>query len=173
MRLEVEKLPPVFSLARTFTPEELNWDDAEIALAAPLEVAGTIKRQGTSLHLAGNLHTSLKVACDRCLQLAQVAVKTKFEETLRPLDASGQHATNQAEELRAEDLQTDFYDGLTLDLGEFLRAEVLLNVPVQVLCRTNCAGLCPHCGANRNTTACACTGKTTDPRWDALKKLRS
>jgi uncharacterized protein len=42
---------------------------------------------------------------------------------------------------------------------------------MQLLCKPECAGLCPQCGTNRNTKPCDCAQKFEDPRWDALKKL--
>lgn len=170
MRLEVEKLPPARSLTHTYTPSELGWEDAEVSLSAPLEVTCTIKRKGWEVRVAGTLQTSISIACDRCLQPAELIVNTAFAETFVPETT---YQPGRTEDLRDEDLQTSSYDGVTLDLAELFRTEILLSVPAQVLCRTACAGLCPQCGVNRNVTACVCAAAPTDPRWDALKKLRS
>jgi uncharacterized protein len=43
---------------------------------------------------------------------------------------------------------------------------------MQILCRDDCKGLCPQCGVNRNHKSCECGG-TSDPRWDALRKLKN
>ncbi len=40
-----------------------------------------------------------------------------------------------------------------------------------LLCRPDCAGLCPHCGTNLNDGACDCEEDRTDPRWDALREV--
>jgi uncharacterized protein len=58
-----------------------------------------------------------------------------------------------------------------LDLRPAMREEWLLAVPAFALCREDCRGLCPSCGADRNTGDCTCL-PTTDPRWDALRNLR-
>jgi len=41
------------------------------------------------------------------------------------------------------------------------------------LCREDCQGLCPVCGADKNTGTCSCEESTPDPRWAALAALKS
>ena len=59
-----------------------------------------------------------------------------------------------------------------LDLRPALREQWLLNVPGYALCRDDCKGLCPTCGAELNVGPCDCASTSADPRWDALRKLR-
>jgi uncharacterized protein len=49
-----------------------------------------------------------------------------------------------------------YYEGDRLDLGDVIREQLFLAAPLSRLCRPDCRGLCPTCGANRNQTACAC-----------------
>jgi len=58
-----------------------------------------------------------------------------------------------------------------LDLEPLARDAVLLELPLAPLCADDCAGLCPTCGANRNTETCGCA-PVGDPRWAALDALR-
>jgi len=53
-----------------------------------------------------------------------------------------------------------------------LREQVLLSLPVRTLCKPDCMGLCPRCGANRNSQPCQCDVGPSDPRWEALAGLR-
>ena len=68
-----------------------------------------------------------------------------------------------------------------LDITEDVRAEILLNLPVNLLCSPDCAGLCPVCGANRNTAPCSCVPsdrsagpppENGDSPWSALDRLK-
>jgi uncharacterized protein len=64
----------------------------------------------------------------------------------------------------------------TLSLNEAIREELILAVPEYVVCRDNCAGLCPECGKDLNEGPCDCRAASTDPRWvqlEALKKRSS
>jgi uncharacterized protein len=46
-------------------------------------------------------------------------------------------------------------------------------LPLKVTCREECKGLCPHCGKNLNQEQCSCSVTVEDPRWAALKEVRS
>jgi uncharacterized protein len=66
-----------------------------------------------------------------------------------------------------------YHDGDWLDLAGEVREVVLLETPTYPLCRSDCAGLCPHCGADRNLGPCGCGAeRPVDPRLAALEALR-
>jgi uncharacterized protein len=58
-----------------------------------------------------------------------------------------------------------------LDLSEVIRQGLWLAIPMEILCRPDCAGLCPRCGGNRNLGECNCDQAAIDPRWGALQAL--
>jgi uncharacterized protein len=58
-----------------------------------------------------------------------------------------------------------------VDLSELIRQTLLVNLPLQPLCRAECAGLCPQCGKNLNEGPCDCPTETVDPRFAALESL--
>jgi uncharacterized protein len=58
-----------------------------------------------------------------------------------------------------------------VDLGPLVRDALVLELPMAPLCREDCAGLCPQCGANRNEGECGCVAPR-DPRWANLDVLR-
>jgi uncharacterized protein len=78
------------------------------------------------------------------------------------------------ERLQADDGEEETYPlaGDTLDLLPLARDAVLLNLAQVPLCRPDCAGLCPTCGADLNVAACDCSPATVDDRWSALDVLR-
>jgi uncharacterized protein len=59
----------------------------------------------------------------------------------------------------------------TIDLGPLVRDAIVLELPMAPLCRDDCRGLCPHCGTDRNESACSCVAPP-DPRWANLDVLR-
>ena len=61
--------------------------------------------------------------------------------------------------------------GEEIDLELPVRDALLLDLPTAPLCREDCAGLCPACGADQNETSCDCDLSIPDPRWDALREL--
>ena len=58
-----------------------------------------------------------------------------------------------------------------IDLNEVVREELILSVPISPLCRIDCKGLCPVCGANRNYVECNHQEEKIDPRLSILKTL--
>jgi uncharacterized protein len=58
-----------------------------------------------------------------------------------------------------------------VNLREAVRQTALTVQPLKPLCRLDCQGLCPQCGANRNETSCGCASDVTDPRWRPLLEL--
>ncbi len=82
--------------------------------------------------------------------------------------------TQHADEVELGETEMDviFLDGDQLDLTDLAAEQVMLSMPMRSLCRSDCAGLCPKCGANRNLdSGCSCEPET-DPRWDALRALQ-
>ena len=111
----------------------------------------------------------LKGACSRCLAPLELPIEIDFQEEFIPVvdPLSGTHiAADEAEDSFVIDAD------LMLDLGEALRQYALISMPGKPLCRPDCAGLCPNCGANLNEGPCACQAETKD-RWQALGALKT
>jgi uncharacterized protein len=74
-------------------------------------------------------------------------------------------------EVAEEDLGVATYEEKEIDLSGIVHDEVLLGLPMNPVCREDCAGLCPTCGQNLNEGDCECP-PASDPRWDALRRLK-
>ncbi len=107
----------------------------------------------------GAVTASWRGECRRCGGPVEGRVEARVKERFAPTGG-----TDQDEE--AYPLTGD-----ELDLEPLARDAVLLELPLAPLCREDCAGLCPTCGANRNTETCDCA-PPVDPRWAALDTLR-
>ena len=132
--------------------------DAELASAALGEIRLRVKFEGTG-----------KAVCDRCLE--PISIPLSASETLMYQPADTELAEGEIE-VDEEDAEIGYYEGDGLDLADVAREQVLLALPMQKLCREDCQGICPACGANRNETHCQCETKQVDERWAALKNLR-
>jgi uncharacterized protein len=58
-----------------------------------------------------------------------------------------------------------------LDLTEVVRQALFLAMPMNPICKDDCAGLCPQCGSNLNQEQCQCERDTVDPRLEVLRQL--
>jgi uncharacterized protein len=151
-----------------YLPGELDLEDERAVLAEPPVISGQINRDGNSLKVEGQVQARVQVECDRCLQPVELPVKTDFElEYVTP----EQYRESQAAELSEEDLELSVYEGQAIDVDEMAREQLLLAVPIQVLCKEDCKGLCATCGTNRNLADCNCEDTNLDPRWAELKKM--
>src|SRR5712671_5730555 len=66
----------------------------------------------------------------------------------------------------------EFYVGEGLFLADVIKEQVLLALPLKVICQSDCRGLCPNCGANLNHEECRCETHATDPRMAPLARLK-
>jgi uncharacterized protein len=96
--------------------------------------------------------------CMRCLEAAAPSVDVDARE----VDQAG----------GGEELSSPYVEGDILDLGAWARDAYALALPSQILCREDCAGLCPECGANLNDDSGHGHEPAPDPRWAKLRELR-
>ena len=122
------------------------------------------------IRISGQLDTVVQMACARCLEPVPQNLSRKFDLLYRPLGAD---AGRQELSVTAAEAEISYYEGDGLLLEDVLREQVLLAVPLKAICREDCKGLCPHCGKNLNLAQCSCEEPVEDPRWSALKEIRS
>jgi len=129
-----------------------------------LETAGTVRvgitihRAGSRFVLDGNLSGFVRARCDRCLESFDSDLTTGFQVYLA-FQPEGQ--SRDEVELREEDMGVDFITGDEVDLALIAREQILLAMPMKILCDERCAGLCAGCGFNLNTEPCVCRGRET------------
>jgi len=147
-------------------------DEPEIALE-PLEFGGqrylpvpdkpvaelTISRASTGTVFELRFRSRLHGPCQRCLEDAVVD---------RSISAREYQATNPD----ADELRTPYVVDDSLDLSAWARDSLALALPEQILCRPDCAGLCPVCGADLNANPHEHAEEVSDPRWAALAELK-
>ena len=124
----------------------------------PAELVITKASTGTVFEL--RFRARLHGPCFRCLDDAVLEL---------PLDVREYQATSPGE---SEDLQTPYVEDNKLDLLAWSRDAVALALPDKILCRPDCAGLCPVCGKNLNDEPHTHEEEPTDTRWSALESLR-
>jgi uncharacterized protein len=98
--------------------------------------------------------------CMRCLAHAEIPIAVAARE-VHDLDGAG-----------VEELRSEYVTDGRLDLGTWVRDAVALALPEQILCRPECAGLCPVCGKDLNVEPHEHVEHEPDPRWAALESLR-
>lgn len=154
--------------SRSYTVDEavrLPYEgDPPARLAGPVELL----RIPTGLLARAQLHGAVQMLCSRCLGPATVPLDLEVEEQFIPTIDPNTGAHVPPPELddvyRVDERQH-------LDLFEAVRQAAVIAEPMAPLCRPDCRGLCPQCGADRNAGACACPESLIDARWSALADL--
>jgi uncharacterized protein len=125
-----------------------------------------VEADGSDVFVRGQVTVTVPQTCGRCLETFPARVEVPIDVRLIPKPPAGDSV-----ELGADDLDVDFYADDQLDLGHVVETETTLALPMKPLCRPDCRGLCPVCGANRNLVACTCASRPPDPRLAVLRDL--
>lgn len=146
-------------------PREEDYQVVELVV-----LSARVTKNKEKVALTGSAHTVLELGCSRCLEPYRIPVDAEFDLLYLPISAAP--AGGAEVEVAEEDVNTAFYREGRIDLGEMLHEQLYLSLPMKPLCCETCLGLCPVCGANRNTSSCACEQQWEDPRLAGLKALR-
>ena len=143
--------------------------DGEVALDLLLEaVAGGVI-------VRGSVVASPVTICARCLALTPTEVRVELTELHRAVRTGGRVGeVDEDVDGGEEDLDYELVEGDTqLELDRMVRDALVVGQPVRVLCRPDCLGLCPSCGADLNLGPCGHgRDEPVDPRWEALRRLQ-
>lgn len=116
-----------------------------------------------TLTVSGSARLTLLIPCSRCLKPVKVPFSLDLERVF-DMKLSRQE--------RAEALDEQPYlQGYMLDVDQLVCDELYLNLPMKVLCREDCKGICNRCGANLNETSCDCDRSSLDPRMSVIQDI--
>jgi uncharacterized protein len=153
--LEVARIPPEgLELTEELSPGELHVESGEeFALAPGGSLRCRVERgDDDNVHVRGRLEASLALACGRCLGGFSLPVGQQVDVFYLP-ERPGEGEEEDVE-LKDRDMIVAYYAGGRVDLGELVREQLYLALPMKRLCREECRGLCPGCGVNRNAAGC-------------------
>lgn len=158
---------PLSHVSQSFEPGELEADDV-YRVVGPVALDMDVHKDKDRFRLVGTLRAGLELTCSRCVEPYRWPVDVAFDLRYVPV---GEMSTQDDREVAEEDLDTSYYRDDAIDLGELMREQFYLTLPMKPLCTEGCKGLCPQCGINLNQGACACAAEWEDPRLAALKAL--
>ncbi len=151
------------------------WQDNDeagqvLGLDGPVEASLSISKAGSEYLLGGRFTARFRLRCDRCLEpyLYDLGGDFRLSLALVPSDGGASEV-----ELSEEDLSVEFVTDGQIDLDDVIREQIYLSLPMKCLCREDCQGLCPVCGADLNKTKCECQPEKGQPGFSRLKALIS
>lgn len=139
----------------------------------PVVVRVHLERVGADVLCRGRVSCRARVTCDRCLELFVLELGDEVDTLYSHLPPGPEIDPTEVQEY--ERIMVEVGPGTArveyVELAEDLRQRLILALPMKVLCREDCKGLCPTCGANLNEGGCSCGGDWVDPRLEPLRRL--
>ncbi len=183
MRVKVEEIQEQgLSLTEAMKPSVLSEALAEsqgFKLVAAGKLSAQFKRVSGRVILKGALEVELAAPCKRCLKDVSVTLPLSFElrmvHELPGREEGAEEDDGEAPEAGSFDLDAvdaEPFDGKTIDLDPIVREQVLLALPVSVLCKEDCKGLCPVCGQDLNEKQCGHEQHSAFSPFAKLKDLK-
>lgn len=139
--------------------EQPGVEDPDLVFAAPLRGRVTFSNGGDVVNIQGEVNTQLTYPCGRCLVEVNVPLQVPIEEHFpieEILHPKRQPTPGEEYDTTVSSVVYLEQGRPILDLDELLRQLIVTEAPIRPLCDEECAGLCPHCGVNRNETPCSC-----------------
>lgn len=165
------------STGKEFTLEDQSvWADplAEFSVPCtiiePLKAAFTVYVQDEGVLIRGRISGKVALPCNRCTEDAEAFIDQTVDafEPFPPGEPGEEDPEVDRELVRTAPAG----QGVEINLAALAWEEFSLALPMKPLCSASCKGLCPICGANRNTTPCACETDNLDPRMASLRGLK-
>lgn len=142
----------------------------ECQFLAPLTVRLNVLREYDHIRVRGEVRTMVQLTCSRCLNDYPVDILSTFTIFYT---AAGDQPQDEEVELSEEDMVAITYAGDEIDFTNEIAEQVLMELPYKPLCRENCQGLCPVCGADLNTSPCNCGEQKVSFSFSALKDFKT
>lgn len=140
----------------------------DFTLSAPVQAHLEMSRTGAEVLVSGEIQAALGFVCSRCLKEFEYQVDSAFS-----LSYTRARQTEKEKELTKADFDVNVLSSNEINTTEMLLGQLTLEAPMKPLCREECKGLCPKCGADLNVGACGCAaGHKTDLRFAGLKDFK-
>ena len=136
--------------------------DYPVVSSEPIKV--TVKNLGNrKLEVTGGANVTLAIPCARCLEPVEYTCELDFDQELD---------MKVSDDDRVKDLDEQSYlTGYNLDADQLVGNELTLNLPMKVLCKEDCKGICNKCGTNLNAATCDCDTRSLDPRMAVIQDI--
>ena len=171
----IREIPPEGKpIEADLDPGTVHLDGEEDFILESGRLTGRVERgEEQTVHFRGQLDARLRLFCGRCLEPFAYAIDQDLDLFFMPHVAQADASEEEQDvELSDREMVVAYYADDRIDLGEMVREQMHLAVPLRRLCREDCRGLCPACGVDRNAESCDCRpAETADERLAPLRKL--
>jgi uncharacterized protein len=165
--IEIEDLKQEpLHVRHVFPAGEIKFFHEDATLDEPVAADFVLSHKDRDLHVEGTFETAVRFKCSRCTKEFSKKLAAAFDLSYLP---QPQWAKEGAEiELRYDDMEVAYYDGVSLDVDLMVLEQIELTIPMQFVCLEDCKGLCYKCGADLNEGTCLCANENDDIRLSVL-----
>jgi uncharacterized protein len=158
-------------IGHIFPIEEINFFHEDAELSAPIATDFILTHKDRDLRVDGTVGTAIRFRCSRCTKEFSRPFSASFDLSYMP---QPKWTNENAEiELRYNDMDVAYYDGIALDVNLLVLEQIELAMPMKFVCREDCKGLCYKCGADLNEAACLCGSEEPDHRLSVLLEFKN
>ncbi|HEV8269554.1 MAG TPA: DUF177 domain-containing protein [Thermoanaerobaculia bacterium] len=168
LNLELAFDEPV-DLSHTFEISKEKLGREELLSLQPVRFSGRLMKTDPGFALTGRIEIAGTAECVRCLGEVPFSRSGPVSWVFAPTHERPK-AEEEETELADTDLDVVWYDDFVVPFDPLIEEQLQLEIPMKPLCRESCLGLCPKCGADRNSAPCGCS-EEADDRWTALRSL--
>lgn len=141
----------------------------ELELVSPLKFNGEIEHTAPYFRLTGEVNAEIKLMCSRCLAEFTVSLAVPIVEVYTNKQEAIPDVDEDSEDFGFDEI--GFFEGDEIEIAPALLKALFLELPMRPLCREDCRGICPECGADLNKGDCGCKADNIDFRLEKLKTL--
>ncbi len=171
MFIEIEDLKDEpLQVSHVYEMGQLRLAHEDAALNEPVRADFTLCHKDLDLRIDGTVRTAVLYRCSRCLK--EFVRPLAMEYSLYYLPQPKGKRADEEIELKYEDMDIAYYDGIRLDVDLMILEQIELSMPMKFVCREDCQGLCYICGADLNEGECGCRKEEPDSRLAALLEFR-
>ena len=171
MFIEIEDLKAEpLHVHHVFPVDEIRFSHADASLSAGVTVDFVLTHHDRDLRIDGTVETAIAFRCSRCTRECHRPFSSRFGLSYAPQPDWG--VTGAEIELKYEEMEVGYYDGVAFDVNAMVLEQIELAIPMKFVCREDCQGLCDQCGADLNEGACRCSREEPDSRLSVLLDFR-
>jgi uncharacterized protein len=144
--------------------EDFKLFGEDVIFRKPVHANFHLTRVRSGILMDGNIETTVELTCVRCLKRFEQQIEAEIHEAY---SLPGMEENFEGyDDIYPIESQTD------IDIEPALHSNIVVNIPTNPICSSDCKGICPICGADLNETSCNCSEEKIDPRLEILKKLK-
>lgn len=163
MKIPLLHLPDgIHHFEQSINSGSLNFSRTDV-YPNPLNLEAEVNKFGKNIQCKVSIKTIAHYNCHRCLEPFDRPFNFRFELLF--------HLGKGELETDEEDVVQLPPETVEVDMGEWIGENLLLEIPMKLVCNEECKGICPGCGVNLNREACQCSEQTADLRWEKLRDL--